>query len=104
MCSSDLPNARYAVMGGAQAAGTLVSLRVREAEKTGQALSAEEVARIGERVRQAYDEETDVRHAAARGWVDAIIEPHRTRDWLAAALALVRPEDLVRRPGGGWEA
>lgn len=98
------PNARYAVMGGAQAAGTLVSLRVREAEKAGRALSEAEVAEIGESVRRAYEEETDVRHAAARGWVDAIIEPHRTREWLAAALALVRPEDLIRRPGREWEA
>jgi len=97
------PNARYAVMGGAQAAGTLLSLRVRDAEKAGKTLSVEEVAALGESVRSSYEEETDVRYAAARGWVDAVIEPHRTRHWLAAALALVRPEDLRRPPRGEWE-
>jgi acetyl-CoA carboxylase carboxyltransferase component len=97
------PNARYAVMGGAQAAGTLLSLRVRDAEKAGRPLTEREVADLGESVRRAYEEETDVRYAAARGWVDAVIEPHHTRRWLAAALALSRPEDLRRGARREWE-
>ena len=90
------PNARYAVMGGSQAADTLLALRVRDAEKAGRPLTAAQVAELRESIRSRYQEETDIRHAAARGWVDAIIRPHETRAWLAAALAVIRPGDLAR--------
>ena len=90
------PNARYAVMGGAQAAETLLTLRLRESSRGGAAPAAEEVTRLRESVRRSYEEETDVRYAAARGWVDAIIAPDRTREWLATALAAIAPAALVR--------
>jgi acetyl-CoA carboxylase carboxyltransferase component len=90
------PNARYAVMGGAQAADTLLSLRVRDVEKGGTRLTEQQVAELRDSIRQTYQEETDIRYAAARGWVDAIIAPHETRAWLAAALAVIRPGDLAR--------
>ena len=90
------PNARYAVMGGAQAADTLLALRLRDAEKAGKPLPAAEVAALRESIRGSYQEETDIRYGAARGWVDAIIRPDETRLWLATALAAIRPEDLAR--------
>jgi 3-methylcrotonyl-CoA carboxylase beta subunit len=90
------PNARYAVMGGAQAADTLLTLRLRDAEKAGKPLAAAEVAALRESIRGSYQEETDIRYGAARGWVDAIIRPDETRLWLATALAAIRPEDLAR--------
>jgi acetyl-CoA carboxylase carboxyltransferase component len=92
------PNARYAVMGGSQAADTLLSLRLRDAERAGKKLSEAEVASLRESIRATYQDQTDIRYAAARGWVDAIIRPHETRTWLAAALAVIRPSDLVRPP------
>jgi acetyl-CoA carboxylase carboxyltransferase component len=42
-----------------------------------------------ETVRQQYESQSDIRYGAARGWVDAIIAPHETRDRLAAALRLL---------------
>ena len=88
------PNARYAVMGGNQAADTMLSLRVRESEKSGTKLSAEAIAELRNSIRQQYEEQTDIRYGAARGWVDAIIAPHDTRLWLSAALSVIRPSDL----------
>ena len=83
------PNAQYAVMGGQQAAETLLSLRLKEAQREGQALPDEEVARLRETIRAQYQAQSDIRYGAARGWVDAIIEPHETRRWLASALRLM---------------
>ena len=83
------PNARFAVMGGDQAADTMLSLRIRDAEKTGVKLSAEAINEMRDSLRGRYAEQTDIRYGAARGWVDAIIAPHETRKWLAAALSLV---------------
>lgn len=91
------PNARVAVMGGNQAADTLLSLRVRDAEKSGQPLSSEQIATMRESVRDAYQRQTEVRYAAARGWVDAIIAPEQTRHWLGNLLSVVHPDRLCRQ-------
>lgn len=89
------PGARYAVMGSDQAADTLLSLRVRDAERDGRVLTEEDRKRLREEIRQQYIQQTDIRYGAARGWVDAIIAPHSTRDWLATALRLI-PEGTTR--------
>ena len=40
-------------------------------------------------VKQSYEEQTDIRDGAARGWVDAIIQPHETREILSRLLQYV---------------
>ncbi len=82
------PNARYAVMGGNQAADTMLTLRIREAEKSGNKLTPEAIEEMRDSIRRMYEEQTDIRYGAARGWVDAIIAPHDTRLWLSSALAI----------------
>jgi 3-methylcrotonyl-CoA carboxylase beta subunit len=93
------PNARVAVMGGNQAADTLLSLRLRDAKKSGRPLSDEQVEEMRQTVRQQYERQTEVRYAAARGWVDAIIAPDQTRQWLGDLLSVVTPEMLSRLGG-----
>ena len=83
------PNARYAVMGGNQAADTLLSLKIRDMEKSGKSLSPEELDAMRTSVREMYQAQTDIRYGAARGWVDAIIPPETTRTWLSIGLAVV---------------
>ncbi|HEY8668569.1 MAG TPA: acyl-CoA carboxylase subunit beta, partial [Tepidisphaeraceae bacterium] len=94
------PSAKYAVMGAEQAAGTLLALRQRQAERTGKTLSPRQIKQLGDAVKSDYERQTDIRYAAARGWVDAIIPPHRTREILIEALqCATRP-----RPTGGFRA
>ncbi|WP_010585058.1 acyl-CoA carboxylase subunit beta [Schlesneria paludicola] len=83
------PNARYAVMGAQQAAETLLTLRIRDAERTGKKLDEHEVDDLRRLTKQNYENQTDIRYAAARGWVDAIISPLETRHWLHSALELI---------------
>jgi acetyl-CoA carboxylase carboxyltransferase component len=78
------PCARCAVMGAAQASDVVFKILARN----GSERSAEELAALRERVRQDYVEQADIRYGAARGWVDAIIQPEDTRAVLARALAL----------------
>lgn len=86
------PGARYAVMGAEQAADTLLSLRVRDAERSGKPLTTEEQQqRLRDEIRRQYTDQTDIRYGAARGWVDAIIAPSETRAWLAMALGMIPP-------------
>lgn len=94
------PSARYAVMGGAQAANTLLQLEQRQAERLGKKLSDPEIAALRDRVTRDYEHKTDIRYGAARGWVDAIIAPHQTRQVLATALDVAcRPP-----PPGGFRS
>ncbi len=83
------PCAQYAVMGGTQAADTMLSLKIRDAARSGRELSDEDIDQMRESVRTRYAEQTDIRYGAARGWVDAIIAPHETRHWLQTALSFL---------------
>ncbi len=95
------PTARYAVMSGASAASTLVEIKIRQLERGGKQLSEEEKSQVFASIQAAYDEQTDCRYAAARLWVDAIIDPAKTRDVLLTALqaAALNPEVKKFNPG-----
>jgi len=83
------PGARYAVMGAEQAADTLYSIQARSAAKKGSPVDEEESQRVHEQVKSRYTEQMDIRYGAARGWVDAIIQPHETRAILGFLLRIV---------------
>ncbi len=83
------PNARYAVMGAAQASDTVFSILARAHERGDKKASPEELEELCVNVKQSYEEQTDIRYGAARGWVDAIIQPHETRDVLIRLLKYV---------------
>jgi 3-methylcrotonyl-CoA carboxylase beta subunit len=80
------PTARYAVMSGASAATTLVEVRIKQMERGGKHLTDEEKKQVFDTIKATYDEQTDCRYAAARLWVDAIIDPAKTRESLITAL------------------
>src|SRR5438067_1398433 len=80
------PTARYAVMSGDSAAGTLVEIKIKQLERTGKNLSEEERKELYESVKRSYDEQTDPRYGAARLWIDKIIDPIETRDAITQAL------------------
>jgi 3-methylcrotonyl-CoA carboxylase beta subunit len=78
------PDARYAVMGAAQASDVVYHILAKAAKDR----SKEELDRLRQRVRSDYLEQADIRYAAARGWIDAIINPLETRAILLRAFAL----------------
>jgi acetyl-CoA carboxylase carboxyltransferase component len=86
------PTARYAVMGAAQASDTVFTILARARERGDKKATHEELEELRDKVKQSYEEQTDIRYGAARGWVDAIIQPHETRE------VLIRLLDYVSRP------
>jgi acetyl-CoA carboxylase carboxyltransferase component len=82
------PNARYAVMGAVQASDVVYNIVARGVKDRPKA----ELDQLREQVKQNYVEQTDVRYGAARGWIDAIIQPHDTRQ------VLLRTLELASRP------
>ena len=88
------PTARYAVMSGESAAGTLLEIKIKQLERNGKQLSEEEKRELYESVRQTHEEQTDPRYGAARLWIDKIIDPMETREAITQALeaAALNPE------------
>ena len=86
------PTARYAVMGAAQASDTVFAILARARERGDNKATPEELEELRAKVKQSYEEQTDIRYGAARGWLDAIIQPHETRD------VLIRLLEYVSRP------
>ena len=88
------PTARYAVMSGASAAGTLVEIKIKQLERAGNKLSDQDKQELFNATKATYDHQTDPRYGAARLWIDKIIDPVETRQALITALeaASLNPE------------
>ena len=80
------PTARYAVMSGTAAATTLAEIRTRQMESGGKTVSEAEKKALFDEIKATYDAQADPRYGAARLWVDAIIDPAKTRAVLITAL------------------
>ncbi|MBV9122763.1 MAG: acyl-CoA carboxylase subunit beta, partial [Planctomycetes bacterium] len=87
------PTARYAVMGGEQAAGTLLDITVKALKRGGHQPEAAELEELRRKVETSYESQTDVRYAAARLWVDKILDPAETRSALLLALEIATRSD-----------
>lgn len=95
------PTARYAVMSGASAANTLAEVRAKQIERGGKVLSEEDKKALYDEIKSSYDAQADPRYGAARLWIDAIIDPAKTREYLITALeaASLNPEVARFNPG-----
>jgi acetyl-CoA carboxylase carboxyltransferase component len=81
-------------MSGDAAANTLAEIKLKQLEREGKKVDEKARKEMLENVKATYDHQTDPRYAAARLWVDAIIDPAHTRDALVSALeaAALNPE------------
>jgi len=95
------PTARMAVMGGSQAAKTLLQIQKASAKRSGTEYSEEEEAALLKEIKDRYDRQTTPYYAAARMWVDEIIDPRSTREWLSRGLEIadLNPDIPVFNPG-----
>jgi len=94
------PSARIAVMGGSQAAKTLLQIQVSTLKAKGQSLTSEEEAALLKEIEDRYDQQTSPYYAAARLWVDAIIDPRDTRSWISEGITAANNAPVERfNPG-----
>ena len=91
------PTAKIAVMGGTQASKVLKQIKVRQLEKQGEELSEEDEEELLSTIQDRYEEQTTPYYAAARLWVDALIDPVDTRDWLSRGLDVVDHNPTLER-------
>ncbi len=95
------PTARIAVMGGAQAAKTLVQIQLAKLKRAGEEPDEATQEALLKKITDRYDSQTSPYYAAARLWVDEIIDPTETRRWLATGIEMAdhNPEIPKFNPG-----
>ncbi len=91
------PCAKCAVMGANQATGVLAMIEEKSRERKGEKIDENVRTSILAAVHASYTEQADIRHGAARGWVDRLIEPHKTREELIRALESTSCWDYSRQ-------
>jgi acetyl-CoA carboxylase carboxyltransferase component len=80
------PTAQVAVMGGAQAAKVLLQIEVASLKAKGEEITKEREEELYNKIKDRYDSQISPYYAAARLWLDAIIDPADTRKWISMGL------------------
>ncbi|WP_290663893.1 carboxyl transferase domain-containing protein, partial [Ignavibacterium sp.] len=80
------PNAKISVMGGNQASSVLLDIKLKQEEKSGHKFSEEEKQKLLNDILKSYDEKSNPVYASARLWIDEIIDPAKTREWISLCL------------------
>jgi acetyl-CoA carboxylase carboxyltransferase component len=90
------PNAKIAVMGGEQAAKTLLQIQVASLKAKGEVIDPEKEKELLQEIIEKYNKQTSVYYAAARLWVDEIIDPAETRNRIALAIQATNHAPIER--------
>ncbi len=91
------PNSKIAVMGGAQASSVLLDIKVKQMEKSGREFTSEQKEKLLREVIQSYEEKNSPLYAAARLWIDEIIDPALTRDYISMSIECADNNPVVNR-------
>jgi acetyl-CoA carboxylase carboxyltransferase component len=91
------PSAKIAVMGGEQAAKTLLQIEVASLKAKGKEITEENEQKLLKEMMDKYAEQTTAVYAASRLWVDAIIDPKETREIISENLAAANHNPVIEK-------
>jgi acetyl-CoA carboxylase carboxyltransferase component len=95
------PNAKLAVMGGAQAAQVLLQIEKASLKAKGEVITPENEKELLDRITDRYNSQTSPYYAASRLWVDAIIDPLETRKWVSMGIEMANHAPIKKRYNPG---
>jgi 3-methylcrotonyl-CoA carboxylase beta subunit len=91
------PGAKIAVMGGEQAAKVLLQIQVASLKAKGEIIEPEKEKELLKTIMDSYDRQTTPYYAAARLWIDAIIDPLKTREWISVGIEAANNSPITKR-------
>src|SRR5436190_5239003 len=90
------PTAQIAVMGGAQAAKVLLQIQVSSLKAKGKEISKEDEDALLKKITDRYNSQLSPYYAAARLWVDAVIDPLDTRKWISMGIEAANHSPITK--------
>lgn len=90
------PTAQIAVMGGSQAANTLLQIQVANLKAKGEEITPDKEMTLLKTIQSKYEKQTTPYYAAARLWIDAIIDPAQTREWISMGIEVANHSPITR--------
>jgi 3-methylcrotonyl-CoA carboxylase beta subunit len=91
------PTAQIAVMGGEQAAKVLAQIQIATLKAKGEEVNKEKEDELFAKIKARYDAQTSPYYAAARLWVDAIIDPLDTRKWISQGILAANNSPITKQ-------
>ncbi len=91
------PNAKISVMGGNQASSVLLDIKIKQAEKSGKHMGEGDKKKLLDEIITSYEENSTPLYAAARLWIDEIIDPALTREYVSMALESANNNPVIPR-------
>jgi acetyl-CoA carboxylase carboxyltransferase component len=91
------PSAQIAVMGGAQAAKTLLQIETATLKAKGEQITPEREKELFDKIKSRYDKQMSPYYAAARLWVDAIIDPLETRKVISMGIEMANHAPIEKK-------
>jgi 3-methylcrotonyl-CoA carboxylase beta subunit len=89
------PNAKISVMGGSQAGSVLLDIKLKQAEKSGKHFSPEEKKKLLDEILKSYNDKSTPYYAAARLWIDEIIDPALTREYISRSIEVADNNPVI---------
>jgi acetyl-CoA carboxylase carboxyltransferase component len=80
------PNAKISVMGGSQASSVLLDIKLKQVQKSGKEFSENDRKKLLDEIMKSYEESSTPYYAAARLWIDEIIDPALTREYISMSI------------------
>ena len=90
------PTAQIAVMGGSQAAKTLLQIQVNSLKSQGKEITKEDEEELLKKITDKYNSQISPYYAAARLWLDAVIDPLETRTWISMGIEAADHAPITR--------
>lgn len=91
------PNAKISVMGGSQASSVLLDIKLKQAQKSGKEFSEQDKKKLLDEIIKSYEDASSPLYAAARLWIDEIIDPAKTRDYISLAIEVANNNNEIPR-------
>jgi len=91
------PTAKISVMGGSQAGNVLLNIKVKQMEKEGKHFEEKEKKALLDDILHQYESKSSPLYAASRLWIDDIIDPRKTREFVSAAIKAANCNSEIER-------
>ncbi|MEE9429563.1 MAG: carboxyl transferase domain-containing protein [Melioribacteraceae bacterium] len=91
------PNAKISVMGGSAASSVLLDIKVRQMEMQGKEFSDDDKKKLLDEITKSYEEKSTSLYAAARLWVDEIVDPAKTREYVSKSIEIANNNPKIEK-------